>query len=734
VTGGVGETVGSSRWLRNSFIYLLIIVAVVAIFVTVLGGRGGGKEPSLTDVIADVKAGNVSEIVVSGDKLDVTLKNGEKYTALKETGASFFETLKAAGVDPSGVTIRVKGSSGFGTFLSYVIPFLPIILLGAFFLFMMRQAQGGANQTMSFGRSRARLFVGTRSSVMFNDVAGADEAKTELQEVVEFLRYPERFLSLGARIPKGLLLVGPPGTGKTLLARAVAGEAGVPFFSISGSEFVEMFVGVGAARVRDLFDQAKRNTPCIVFVDEIDAVGRHRGAGLGGGHDEREQTLNQILVELDGFDTNTNIIVIAATNRPDILDPALLRPGRFDRRVVLDLPDIKGREQILTVHTKGKPLSPEVDLKVIAKETSGFSGADLANIVNEAAILAARRSEKSISPREFEEAVDRVIAGPERKSRVISAKEKEITAYHESGHALAANFLPNADPVHKVSIVTRGMMGGYTRMLPAEDRHLWSRSQFEDVLAVALAGRAAEELVFEDVTTGASNDLEMATKLAREMVTRYGMAITTSHEETSISTLLEQARSGEIVSIEVYGDDLLATDRSGQVFRSRKEADASIVETLERAGVKTGPGAVDVKVKSANGLGGLSLRVYGKRQEMVFLGKEITEERDYSDKIAEVIDNQVDTLIRQAYGRAKEVLTTHRDELERLAQYLIQYETVEEEELSRLLSGAPVAEPEEVTPQPSAEKEQKPSAEVRPHRAPPIVAPRPLKPKPAPEG
>ena len=725
---------GSSRWLRNSFIYLLIIVAVVAIFVTVLGGRGGGEEPSLTDVIADVKAGNVSEIVVSGDKLDVTLKNGEKYTALKETGASFFETLKAAGVDPSGVTIRVKGSSGFGTFLSYVIPFLPIILLGAFFLFMMRQAQGGANQTMSFGRSRARLFVGTRSSVMFNDVAGADEAKTELQEVVEFLRYPERFLSLGARIPKGLLLVGPPGTGKTLLARAVAGEAGVPFFSISGSEFVEMFVGVGAARVRDLFDQAKRNTPCIVFVDEIDAVGRHRGAGLGGGHDEREQTLNQILVELDGFDTNTNIIVIAATNRPDILDPALLRPGRFDRRVVLDLPDIKGREQILGVHTKGKPLSPEVDLKVIAKETSGFSGADLANIVNEAAILAARRSEKSISPREFEEAVDRVIAGPERKSRVISAKEKEITAYHESGHALAANFLPNADPVHKVSIVTRGMMGGYTRMLPAEDRHLWSRSQFEDVLAVALAGRAAEELVFEDVTTGASNDLEMATKLAREMVTRYGMAITTSHEETSISTLLEQARSGEIVSIEVYGDDLLATDRSGQVFRSRKEADASIVETLERAGVKTGPGAVDVKVKSANGLGGLSLRVYGKRQEMVFLGKEITEERDYSDKIAEVIDNQVDTLIRQAYGRAKEVLTTHRDELERLAQYLIQYETVEEEELSRLLSGAPVAEPEEVTPQPSAEKEQKPSAEVRPHRAPPIVAPRPLKPKPAPEG
>ena len=723
---------GTSRWFRNGFIYLIIIVAVIAIFFAVFS-RGSVEEKDLTSVITDIKSGQVAEIVVSGNKIEVSRSDGQKYIAIKEDQASFYQVLEASGIDPATVKIQVKGPSGFSNVISWVVPFLPILLIAIFFLFMMRQAQGGANQTMNFGRSRARLFVGSRSTVTFADVAGEDEAKTELQEVVEFLRFPERFLALGARIPRGLLLVGPPGTGKTLLARAVAGEAGVPFFSISGSEFVEMFVGVGAARVRDLFDQAKRNAPCIVFVDEIDAVGRHRGAGLGGGHDEREQTLNQILVEMDGFDTNTNIIVIAATNRPDILDPALLRPGRFDRRVVLDLPDIKGREQILAVHTKGKPLSPDVDLSVVAKQTAGFSGADLANLVNEAAILAARGNKKVISPKEIEESIDRVIAGPERKSRTITPREKEITAYHEGGHALAAHFLPNADPVHKVSIVARGMMGGYTRMLPAEDRYLWSRSQFEDMLSVALAGRVAEEMVFGDVTTGASNDLEHATKLAREMVTRYAMTTAeTPHEEISISTLFDQARNGEVATIEVYGDDLLVFTKSGRTMKSRKEAGVSLVDALERAGIKTGPDGVNVVVKGSIGLGGLSLRVYGKRQEMVFLGKEITEERDYSDRIAEVIDNQVDSLIRHAYDKAKDVLTAQRDKLDRLAKYLIQNESVEGDALARLLSGEPLPELEEQPLKPEG-KVEGPSRDVRPQPAPPAAPPRTFKPKPAPE-
>jgi cell division protease FtsH len=723
--------VGSSRWAKN-LIYLLIIVAVVAIVWSVFLNNGGPEEKTISTVVADMKTGSVAEILVSGDNLDVTKKGGEEYTARMEEGISIYEILAANNVDPAGVDIQVKGAGGFGNIFGYVLPFLPIILLGAFFLFMMRQAQGGGNQTMNFGRSRARLFVGTRSTVTFDDVAGVVEAKTELQEVVEFLRFPERFLSLGARIPKGVLLVGPPGSGKTLMARAVAGEAGVPFFSISGSEFVEMFVGVGAARVRDLFDQAKRNAPCIVFVDEIDAVGRHRGAGLGGGHDEREQTLNQILVEMDGFDTNTNIIVVAATNRPDILDPALLRPGRFDRRVVLDLPDIKGREEILAVHVKGKPLSPETDMEVVAKETAGFSGADLANLVNEAAILTARADKKLISLGEFEEAVDRVVAGPERRSRTITPKEKKITAYHEAGHALAANFLPNADPVHKVSIVARGMMGGYTRMLPAEDRHLWTRSQFEDMLAVALAGRVAEEIVFEDVTTGASNDLETATKLAREMVTRYGMAITSAYEEMPISTLVERAQNGKIDAVDVYGDDLLVTTKAGKIFRSKKEHDVSLIEMLEQAEVKTGPKGVNVQVKSANGLGGLSLRVYGKRQEMVFLGKEITEERDYSDKIAEVIDNHVDTLIRRAHAQATDVLATNKDKLERLAEYLIQHETVEEKVMGMLMSDEPIPEPEKVVEKPKDE-EKEPAQDAKPQPAPPTIPPTSFKPKPAPE-
>ena len=450
------------------------------------------------------------------------------------------------------------------------------------------------------------MFVGNKPAVSFADVAGVQEAKEELEEVVEFLKFPERFLSLGAKIPKGVLLVGPPGTGKTLLARAVAGEAGVPFFSISGSEFVEMFVGVGASRVRDLFDQAKRNAPCIVFVDEIDAVGRHRGAGLGGGHDEREQTLNQILVEMDGFDTSVNIIVLAATNRPDILDPALLRPGRFDRRVTLDVPDVRGRIEILKVHSKGKPLSEDVDFETVARQTIGFSGADLANLVNEAAILAARRSKKETGQSEFAESIDRVIAGPERKSRVISDREKELTAYHEAGHALVAHLLPHADPPFKVTIVARGNTGGHTRYLPEEDRRLWTKNQFVDMLAAALGGRVAEEVVFDEMTTGASNDLEQATNIAQTMVTRYGMS------------------------------------------------------------EKLGP------------------RTFGKREELVFLGREISEQRNYGDRVAETIDDEVYGLIDNAYRTAKRLLTANVDSLTQVAKYLITNETVEGDALNEL--------------------------------------------------
>ena len=498
----------------------------------------------------------------------------------------------------------------------------PLIFFGAILLFMMRQAQGNSNQTFSFGKSRARMFVGNGPAVSFDDVAGVEEAKEELQEVVEFLKVPERFVSLGAKIPKGVLLIGPPGTGKTLLARAVAGEAGVPFLSISGSEFVEMFVGVGASRVRDLFEQAKRNSPCIVFVDEIDAVGRHRGAGLGGGHDEREQTLNQILVEMDGFDVNTNVILIAATNRPDILDPALLRPGRFDRRVVLDNPDVRGREQILNVHSKGKPLAEDIDMERIAKQTMGFSGADLANLVNESAILAARRNKVTITHDEFAESIDRVIAGPARKSRVVNEREKEITAYHEAGHALVGHILPKADNPYKVTIVARGMSGGHTRYLPDEDRNLWTKGQFQDMMAAAMGGRVAEEIIFEDVTTGASNDLEQATNIARTMVTRYGMSS------------------------------------------------------------KLGP------------------RTFGKREELVFLGREISEQRDYSDKIAQDIDEEVFDLVEYAYQTATNVITDNKAKLSQLARYLIAHETVEGDELKEILDIDTDADP---APPPVAE-------------------------------
>jgi cell division protease FtsH len=577
------------------------------------------REVTQAEFIVLAKQGQIDTILQDGDTLE-GLKNDKTIITSAFVGGTddLRNYLEEEGVTlgAEGVKIDVK-PSGFdwGTIALTVI--LPIVLLGALFYFLFfRAARGAGTQAFNFSKSRARLTLDKRPDVTFADVAGTDEAKEEVQEIVEFLKSPQKFQTLGGRIPRGVLLVGPPGTGKTLLAKAIAGEAKVPFYSISGSEFVEMFVGVGAARVRDLFEQAKRNAPCLIFIDEIDAVGRHRGAGLGGGHDEREQTLNQILAEMDGFDTSTNVIIMAATNRPDILDPALLRPGRFDRHVVIDLPDIKGREAILEVHAKGKPLAKGVDLETVAKETPGFSGADLANLINEAAILAARRNRKDITLKELEDAADRTIAGPERKSRVISPKEKEITAYHEGGHALTARMLPNADPVHKVSIVARGMMGGWTRFLPSEDRHLWTKAQLDDILAVSLGGRVAEEITFGEITTGAQNDLDQATKLARKMVTEYGMS------------------------------------------------------------EKLGP------------------RTFGQRQELVFLGREISEQRDYSDKVAEEIDEEVHNIIQRAYKTTKKILTANKGKLKQLAEELIARETLDESELDKIFEGlAPQATP-----------------------------------------
>jgi cell division protease FtsH len=507
----------------NPFQLLLIGAGIAILLLIFLPRSSGGEEVTISRVLELAEKGQVSRIEVSGDELQVTTTDNQTLTALKESGVSILQLLSQRGIEPGSIPVEVQeeGFNFFGIFLS----FLPLILFGGLLIYMFRRTRGGMNQAMNIGRSQARMVaVENRPPVSFDDVAGAEEAKQELVEVVEFLKYPEKFAKLGAKIPKGVLLVGPPGTGKTLISRAVAGEAGVPFFSISGSEFVEMFVGVGASRVRDLFARARQHAPAIVFIDEVDAVGRHRGTGIGGGNDEREQTLNQILVEMDGFDAHTNVIIIAATNRPDVLDPALLRPGRFDRQVVVHLPDVRGREAILKVHLNGKPIFSDVDLDTLARQTHGFSGADLANLVNEAAILAARNGRNSISMPDLEESIDRVIAGPARKSRQVSSREKEIVAYHEAGHALVAAHVPHADPVHKVTIVPRGIAGGYTRLIPDEDRGLWSKGQFEAMLAVMMGGQAAEELVFGDITTGASNDLQNASGVARKMVTEYGMS------------------------------------------------------------------------------------------------------------------------------------------------------------------------------------------------------------------
>jgi cell division protease FtsH len=597
---------------RNTIFYL-VLFAIIIFLVIYNFQRANSQQPlTINELAAAVQAEKVAQIVEDENKLRVTYKEGDvERTSQKEATATLVEQLTQLGVtadklSPNKIKIQIKPPSawmGIITAVGYILPFL---ILGGVFWFVFRQAQGSNNAALSFGKSRARMFTGDQPTVTFEDVAGIDESKEELKEVVEFLREPEKFISLGARIPKGVLLVGPPGTGKTLLAKAVSGEAGVPFFSISGSEFVEMFVGVGASRVRDLFEQAKRHSPCIVFVDEIDAVGRQRGAGLGGSHDEREQTLNQMLVEMDGFDTDTIVIIMAATNRPDILDPALLRPGRFDRRVVLDRPDMKGREAILKVHVKGKPLAPEVELNVLARSTPGFVGADLENLVNEGAILAARRNKKQIGQEDLEEAIERVIAGPERKSRLISQEEKLIIAYHEAGHAVVANALPNCDPIHKVSIIARGVAGGYTLALPKDDRKLMGRSKLQEDMAFGLGGRAAEELIFDDITSGASEDLERITRVARTMVTRLGMS-----------------------------------DQLGPM-------------------------------------------VYGQKEELIFLGREISEQRDYSEAVAEQIDQEVRRLVNEAFEKAKQVLTQYRDKLDAVAGKLLEVETLTRDEFEAI--------------------------------------------------
>jgi cell division protease FtsH len=597
-------------------LYLLIAVAALAVMWNMSTAAPAVDTLSISELAQQIKDDKVSALVVAGDGREITVEySSARKPAISQISgvSSIEEVLSSYGVSEEDYAdgrpkITYKEVSGWTNWLGIISIFLPALLLIGFFWFIFRQSQGGNNQAMSFGKSRARLFTGDRPTVSFDDVAGADEAKEELKEIVDFLKAPERFVEFGARIPKGVLLVGSPGTGKTLLAKAVSGEAGVPFFSIAGSEFVEMFVGVGASRVRDLFEQAKHNSPCIIFVDEIDAVGRQRGAGLGGSHDEREQTLNQILVEMDGFDTDTHVIILAATNRPDILDPALMRPGRFDRRVVIDRPDIRGREAIFRVHMRGKPIGGDVDVNILAKATPGFVGADIENTVNEAALLAARRGRKSIYMTEFQEAIERVQLGPERKSRILTAEEKELTAYHETGHALVSHLLPHAHALRKVTIIPRGMAGGVTWFLE-EDAMFYSRSKFEALIATALGGRVAEEIVFGEITTGASNDLQQVTKIARSMVTQYGMS-----------------------------------DEMG-------------------------------------------LRVYGDRQEMVFLGREISEQRDYSDAIAEKIDEQVREIIDTQHERARALLEANRDKLELVAQTLLEVETLEAEEFVALIEG-----------------------------------------------
>lgn len=608
-----------NKFFRNVSFYLLIIIIAISIIDYYSTRTTNKQEITYTQFLRQMDEQKVERVTIVENSIRGKLKDGTEFTTIAPNDPTLINTLREKNVDIKAE--QPPQPPWWTTIFSSILPML--LLIGVWF-FIMQQTQGGGNRVMSFGKSRAKLHSEDKIKITFTDVAGADEAKQELQEVVEFLKHPKKFNDLGARIPKGVLLFGPPGTGKTLLAKAVAGEAGVPFFSISGSDFVEMFVGVGASRVRDLFEQAKKNAPCIVFIDEIDAVGRQRGAGLGGGHDEREQTLNQLLVEMDGFAANEGIIIIAATNRPDILDPALLRPGRFDRQIVVDKPDVRGRAEILKVHTKGKPVSKEASLEVLARRTPGFTGADLSNLINEAALLAARRNKKRIEMPELEESIERVVAGPERKSKVISDREKRLTAYHEAGHTLVGMLLPHTDPVHKVSIIPRGRAGGYTLMLPKEDRYYATRSELLDQLKTLLGGRVAEEVVLAEISTGAQNDLERATDLVRKMITEYGMS---------------------------------------------------------------------------EALGPIT---FGRRQDQqVFLGRDISRDRNYSEEVAYAIDKEVRHLIEGAYNECRNMLKENIDKLHLIAKTLIERETLEAEELEQLMKEGSI-QPKQLTDEDAA--------------------------------
>jgi cell division protease FtsH len=596
----------------KSILYVILVIFLLAAVFSLFNISPNAKEVGINDLADQIRKGEVKKMEIVNDKVNVELKNGNKEFTVRDPSAPLEEALGSYGVKEenlAGVEIIYRSVGNNQTWIFVLVSVVPFIFIIIFFWWIFKQGQQGATQAFSFGRAKPRQYGSSgkiKERVTFRDVADLEEAKQELEEIVEFLRSPKKFLDMGARIPRGVLLVGPPGCGKTLLARAVAAEASVPFFSISGSEFVEMFVGVGASRVRDLFALARKSQPSIVFIDELDAVGRHRGAGLGGGHDEREQTLNQILVEMDGFEKEATCIVIAATNRPDILDPALLRPGRFDRHVVLDEPDIKGREEILKIHTKDKPLGKDVDLREISERTPGFSGADLANLVNEAAILAARKNKREINQEELRESIEKVLLGPERKSHILSEKEKKIAAYHEAGHALVAAFMPGSEPVHKISIVSRGMAAGYTLKLPGRDKHLRTKTEFLAELAALMGGYVSETVVFGEITTGASNDLKQATDLARKLIMEYGMS-----------------RLGPIT--------------------------------------------------------------FGKKESLIFLGKEITEQRNFSEEVAEKIDKEVERIIKEAEKNANKILIQKRTLLERVANELIKKETIERKEFERLI-------------------------------------------------
>lgn len=598
-----------NNFFRSISFYLLIFILILSVVQWVSNQDTAQTRINYSELIQMIDKNQVKDIKIVDNNVSGTLKDGRSFVSYIPDTTIFMENIQSK-VNKGELTLDAEPKPQ-APWWSSVLPSVFVVLLFiAAWYFFMQQSQGGGSRVMSFGRSRARLHTDDKKRVTFKDVAGVDEAKEELEEVVEFLKHPKKFIEIGARIPKGVLLIGPPGTGKTLLARAVAGEAGVPFFSISGSDFVEMFVGVGAARVRDLFEQAKKNAPCIVFIDEIDAVGRQRGAGLGGGHDEREQTLNQLLVEMDGFGMNEGIIILAATNRPDILDPALLRPGRFDRQVVVDRPDVKGREEILKVHSRNKPLEEDVDLSVLARRTPGFTGADLENLMNEAALLSARRNKKKIDMPELEEAITRVIAGPEKKSRIMTDRERRLVAYHEAGHAVVAQLLPHVDPVHEVSIVPRGRAGGYTMILPKEDRFFMGKSELMDQVTHLLGGRASEELVLNEVSTGAQNDLERATEIARRMVMEYGMS---------------------------------------------------------------------------ENLGPMTL---GHKQEEVFLGRDLTRGRNYSEEVAASIDKEVRNIIDKCYQKARTLLSENVNKLHKVAQALLEREKLDEQEFLEVFASA----------------------------------------------